>query len=213
MAEPTPETRAARHRLRARRLALSRPERLSAERAIGAQLRRMGIFRRGAHVALYLAMRGEVDLGPQVADARRAGCTLYLPVVTSRRRALMRFAEWKADSALRRNCFGIEEPVASSGAGALPMRLDTVIVPVVGFDRQGHRLGMGAGYYDRALRRRLDGTRPWRRPRLVGVAFACQELEHIRPSWWDVPLDFIVTEGGVIEPNRRPMPDPIEDAS
>jgi 5-formyltetrahydrofolate cyclo-ligase len=80
--------------------------------------------------------------------------------------------------------------------------LDVVVLPLVGFDRRGNRLGMGAGYYDRALRRRLDTTRHWRRPRLVGVAFACQELPAIPVSPWDVPLDLIVTEHGVIVPAR-----------
>jgi 5-formyltetrahydrofolate cyclo-ligase len=80
--------------------------------------------------------------------------------------------------------------------------IDVVVLPVVGFDRRGNRLGMGAGYYDRALRRRQDAARAWRRPLLVGVAFACQELPAIPASPWDVPLDLIVTERGIIAPVR-----------
>jgi len=80
-----------------------------------------------------------------------------------------------------------------------------VLVPVVGFDRRGNRLGMGAGFYDRALRRRLDAGRPWRRPRLVGVAFARQELPGIAASAWDVPLDLIVTELGLVVPEHHPV--------
>ena len=82
--------------------------------------------------------------------------------------------------------------------------LDVVLVPVVGYDRRGNRLGMGAGFYDRALRRRLDARRAWRRPRLVGVAFACQELPGIAASPWDVPLDLIVTEQGIVVPEHCP---------
>jgi 5-formyltetrahydrofolate cyclo-ligase len=75
-------------------------------------------------------------------------------------------------------------------------------MPVLGFDRAGNRLGMGLGFYDRRLRHLARRGRRWRRPRLVGVAFGCQELASIEPSGWDVPLDMIVTENGVITPAR-----------
>ena len=103
------------------------------------------------------------------------------------------------------NAYGIAEPVASATAAISPRNLDAVLMPVVGFDRQGNRLGMGAGYYDRALRHLQGGSRRWRRPRLVGLAFACQEVELIVPSTWDIPLDVVVTERGVIVP-VRPRP-------
>ena len=73
---------------------------------------------------------------------------------------------------------------------------------LVAFDAAGNRLGMGAGYYDRALRRRLERSTPWRRPRLIGVAYACQQVPAIPASPWDVPLDLVVTERGVIVPAR-----------
>jgi 5-formyltetrahydrofolate cyclo-ligase len=65
---------------------------------------------------------------------------------------------------------------------------------------------MGAGFYDRALRMLQDRSRRWRRPRLVGVAFACQELPAIEASSWDVPLDLVVTEQEVIRPVRSLPP-------
>jgi 5-formyltetrahydrofolate cyclo-ligase len=61
---------------------------------------------------------------------------------------------------------------------------------------------MGAGFYDRALRRRLDRSATWRRPRLIGVAYACQQLPLIPASPWDVPLDLVVTDRGVIVPGH-----------
>jgi 5-formyltetrahydrofolate cyclo-ligase len=63
---------------------------------------------------------------------------------------------------------------------------------------------MGAGYYDRALRRRLDRDAAGQRPLLIGVAFACQQLDEIPASPWDVPLDLVVTERDVIVPRPRP---------
>jgi 5-formyltetrahydrofolate cyclo-ligase len=207
MAEASADVREARRRLRRLRTALPRGTRLAAERAILAALERLPLLKRGARVALYLPMRGEVDVRPSIAAAWRRGVRVYVPRIVHRRRGRMVFVAWTPDGPRMRNAFGIEEPAAMkdrrSAAG-----LDTVVLPVVGFDARGHRLGMGAGFYDRALRRRLDATRPWRRPRLVGVAFACQELEAIPVSPWDVRLDLIVTERGVRRPRRVPPGSP-----
>jgi 5-formyltetrahydrofolate cyclo-ligase len=202
MAQPTAEVRATRRRLRDMRLALTAAARSAADRTIRATLEQLGVFRRDAHVALYLPMRGEVDLRPCLGVARRRGTRVYVPRIVSCRRRHMLFAPWTEGSAHRTNAFGIVEP--GSAAGARPaIGLDVVVLPVVGFDRHGNRLGMGAGYYDRALRHRLGRT-GWRRPRLIGVAYACQQLPFIPASPWDVPLDLVVTERGVIVPGRKP---------
>jgi 5-formyltetrahydrofolate cyclo-ligase len=206
MAQSTAEVRAARRRLRRLRLELDADERATAEQAILFWLERLRVFRRGVRVALYLPMPGEVDLRPGLERAWRRGATVFVPRIASRRRGRMSFVRWMPGAAERRNVFGIVEPAGT--VRPTPARqLDVVVVPVVGFDRRGNRLGMGAGFYDRALRRRLDPARPWRRPRLVGVAFACQELEAIPVSPWDVPLDLIVTERGLVVPERRPDPE------
>jgi 5-formyltetrahydrofolate cyclo-ligase len=204
MAQPTAEVRATRRRLRELRLALGPTERAAAERAIRTTLVRLGVFRRGAHVALYVPMRGEVDVRPCLEVARRHGSHVYVPRVVNRRRRQMLFAPWAEGGAHRTNDFGILEP--GSAAGARPViGLDTVVLPLVGFDSSGNRLGMGAGFYDRALNRRLDRGATWRRPRLIGVAYACQQLPVIPASPWDVPLDLVVTERGVIVPGRTPI--------
>ena len=204
MAQPTAEVRALRRRLRELRSTLNPVERAAAERAIRAALGRLGVFRRGAHVALYLPMRGEVDVRPCLEAARRHGTFVYVPRIMSRRRRHMLFAPWTEHASRRTNAFGIVEPGSAAGARAA-VGLDVVVLPLVGFDADGNRLGMGAGYYDRALRRRLDRAAAWRRPRLIGVAFACQQLPAIPASPWDVPLDLVVTERGVIVPGRHPL--------
>jgi len=114
----------------------------------------------------------------------------------------MRFVPLDRGARFRVNCYGIAEPESSPLDQARPLTLDTILLPVVGFDRRGNRLGMGAGYYDRALRHRRDPARRWRRPRLVGLAFACQQTDDIVPSRWDVPLDAVVTEREVIVAGR-----------
>ena len=161
---------------------------------------------------MYLAMPGEVNPQALIAAARRSGCRIYVPRITSRRRGTMEFAPLDPDARLRANSYGIAEPVTGPGSRIKPLCLDTILMPVVGFDRRGNRLGMGAGYYDRALRHRRDAARPWRRPRLVGLAFACQEVATIATSRWDVPLDIVVTEREVILRGRASFPSPWSSA-
>ena len=201
MAQPTAEIRAARRRLRQLRLGLAPAARSAAEQSIRATLARLGVFRRGAHVALYLPMRGEVDLRPCLEAARRRGAHVYVPCIVNHRRRLMRFAPWREDTVPRTNRLGIVEPGNASGARPV-VGLDAIVLPLLGFDARGNRLGMGAGYYDRVSRRRLDRGRAWRRPRLIGVAYACQQLPAIAASPWDVALDMVVTERGVMVPDR-----------
>jgi 5-formyltetrahydrofolate cyclo-ligase len=203
MAQSTPEIRALRRSLRALRLSLPRVERRKAERSICTTLGHLKLLRRGHRVAVYLAMPGEVNLRPTIEAAWRAGCHLFVPRVASRRRGTMYFVPLVTGGRLRLNAYGIGEPVTAASTRVDSRGLDTVLMPVVGFDRHGNRLGMGAGYYDRALRHLRDGSRRWQRPRLVGLAFACQQVERIVPSAWDIPLDLVVTERGVVVPDRQ----------
>jgi 5-formyltetrahydrofolate cyclo-ligase len=163
-------------------------------------------------VAVYLAMPGEVSLAGALSAALDSGAEIFVPQVTNRRQCRMRFARLRRECPLRPNtsAFGIMEPVAGTREWSPPPRLDVILVPMVGFDRDGNRLGMGAGYYDRALRHRRDRSRVWRRPRLVGVAFACQEVAGIEPSPWDVTLDLIITEREIIVPRGMAVAGPQE---
>ena len=197
MTESADADRAARRRLRALRLSMPAAERAAAERAIAARLRRLGLARPGLRVAAYLAMPGEASLATFLAVA--AGARVYLPRISSRRRRTLEFVELAPGAELRRGPYGILEPPAH-GRRARMATLDAVLVPLVAFDRDGHRLGMGAGYYDRALASRRDRNRSYRRPKLVGIAYACQEIESITARAWDVALDAVVTERELIVP-------------
>ncbi|HEX7374508.1 MAG TPA: 5-formyltetrahydrofolate cyclo-ligase [Steroidobacteraceae bacterium] len=204
MVQPSPDLRATRRRLRKLRASLPGDERRMAERAIVRHLNALRVFRPGARVAVYLAMPGEVNLQAGLASAARAGTLLYAPRIISRRRLAMNFLPLEAGQATATNFFGIVEPMSGPSRRLGPLEFDTIVVPLLGFDRRGVRLGMGAGYYDRALRRRLDPSRAFRRPRLVGVAYACQELPSIDAAPWDVPLDYVVTESEVIRCRSLP---------
>ena len=95
----------------------------------------------------------------------------------------------------RTNRLGIMEPEGGRSIGA--RWLDVVFVPLVGFDARGVRLGAGGGYYDRAFEFRRWRT-TWHTPRLIGLAYAFQQLEAIIPAAHDVLLDAVVTEKGVV---------------
>jgi 5-formyltetrahydrofolate cyclo-ligase len=198
MVQPTTDIRATRVHLRRLRRAIPRAERLAAERAIFHHLKQLRVFRPGARVAIYLAMPGEASLAAGLGAAVRAGTRLYAPRITRPRRLEMIFLPYAPGASTSANMLGIAEPRAGAARRLRIAEFDTIVVPLLGFDRRGVRLGMGAGYYDRALRRRLDPTRPWRRPRLVGVAYACQELPSIDAAPWDVPLDYVVTEKEIV---------------
>jgi 5-formyltetrahydrofolate cyclo-ligase len=162
--------------------------------AVAHHIRRILKLRPGMRVAVYAPLPSELDTGPLIQLARQRGCHVYLPRITDPRRRRMQFVE--SSGPMRRNHLGILEPVQLRRISA--RRLDLVFVPLVGFDATGMRLGMGAGYYDRAfafLRRR----RYWIHPRLIGLAYSFQQVPHIEGAVHDVHLNAVVTERGSIK--------------
>lgn len=145
---------------------------------------------RSQRIAAYVACGGEPDLMSMMARLHEIGREICLPVVRDRR---MHFRVWHPDGAMEPNRFGIPEPAA--GAEYEPRALELVLVPLVGFSDDGARLGMGAGFYDRAFEFRRN--RVGRVPRLIGVAHAVQEAPSLPIDDWDVPLDGVITENGL----------------
>jgi 5-formyltetrahydrofolate cyclo-ligase len=186
--------RSLRASLRARRRAVSAAERARAARQVARLADHTLNLRSGRRIGVYAATAEELDTSCLIALALRRGCLVYLPRIDRRPRVrAMRFALLTERRSVNR--FGIAEPEGPQLASA--SLLDVVFLPLVGFDRHGARLGMGAGYYDRAfefLRRRSV----WRAPLLVGIGYASQEVDCIAPAAHDVPLDLVITERGVI---------------
>jgi 5-formyltetrahydrofolate cyclo-ligase len=173
-----------RRRLRAARRAVGAAERAAAARAIDRALAQLGLPRPGTRIAAFLPFDGEIDPSLILRRARALGCRIHVPVVTSLRHRRMRFMPLAADG----------RP-APTGAIA-PRWLDLVLVPLVGFDAEGHRLGMGAALYDRHFAF-LGLRRTWKRPRLLGLAFEVQRVPHLPVEAHDVPLWGVVTERGI----------------
>jgi 5-formyltetrahydrofolate cyclo-ligase len=198
----TQPTRAAvREAMRARRDALPPAARLAAAEALAGHLAELPEMQTDERVAGYWAVRGEVSLHRVVAMARARGQAFHLPVIVEDRGAPLRFARWHTGEPVAANRFGIPEPVCDGAQLLHPRALELVFVPLVAFDRRGHRLGTGAGFYDRSFAFLRDGERP-REPLLVGVGYAFQEVAALADEPWDVPLDFVCTERELIECRR-----------
>ena len=171
--------------LRARRRARSEDERRSAAIAVRDRAVESGWLSVGT-IALYRPNDGEIDPGLIGEAARTAGSSTFYPSIEG---GELHFVEWDGRRPLRRGAFGIEEP--DSTRKIAPEDLGLVIVPLVGFDEQCHRLGMGRGFYDRAFS--FASVARHEGPRLVGLAFDEQCCDRIDPQEWDVVLDAVMT--------------------
>jgi 5-formyltetrahydrofolate cyclo-ligase len=183
-----------RQRLRAARRALTPSQRNAASLRAAAHLLAHPWYRRARHVALYWPIGSETDTTALLAAALRDGKRIALPAIVCRQGRLL-FVRFRGGTGLSHRRHGIPQPrPADSGDRLRTRALDLVLVPLLGFDRNGHRLGSGAGYYDRSFAFRK--SIPHSRPRLVGLAFECQRTRDLKPGGWDVPLDAVVTESG-----------------
>jgi 5-formyltetrahydrofolate cyclo-ligase len=195
-----------RRELRQRRRSLLPSQRANAHRQFARLLLRSQwtshLLRPGRRIAVYFSYGHEADLAHVITLARRRRCTLYLPAITDFRHSRMRFVRYEVDSAMRVNRYGIAEPERRHAEVISPRHLDVVLLPLVGFDARGSRLGSGAGFYDRSLHHLREGRR-WRKPKLIGVGYECQRVACLQPDRWDVPLDGILTERG-LRRIRRP---------
>ena len=177
-----------RRELRARRRAIPAPARIAAAERLAERLSSLPFAPRSGHVAGYWAMDGEIALHVWQLRLPKT-CTYCLPVLHDDGR--LRFAPWRPGDALVSNRHGIPEPDVPESALLTAEAMQFVVAPLVGFDADGHRLGMGGGWYDRSFAfRRTQPAPPW----LVGAAFAAQQVESVMPEAWDMPLDALCSE-------------------
>jgi 5-formyltetrahydrofolate cyclo-ligase len=187
---------ALRRQLRTQRQTLDDDKQFHLSQRAVQQLASHRFFRSAQHIACYLPNDGELDVTPLIDQAWAMGKTIYLPVLSSIHRNHLHFLPYRPDDELVCNRFGIPEPVVRSRRMVDLKRLDLVLLPLVGFDAKGNRLGMGGGFYDRsfAFLRRRKG---WFKPGLLGVAYDFQEVKSFKCNPWDVPLNGVVTETGI----------------
>jgi len=189
---------ALRARLRQQRANLGASQRIAAANDLVASLEQLPEFLVDQRIAGYWAVGGELPLLAAVARLRAREQQYHLPVIGPHN--TLRFAPLRADSVLQPNRYGIPEPECDPAALIAPEQMDLVLLPLLAFNRAGHRLGMGAGYYDRSFAFLRGQARP-ASPMLVGIGYSFQEVEALPVLDHDVPLDFIATERELIDCN------------
>ncbi|MDQ0419025.1 5-formyltetrahydrofolate cyclo-ligase [Peteryoungia aggregata LMG 23059] len=142
----------------------------------------------GAIVSGFLPIRSEADIRPLMARLKARGARLCLPVVIDRETIV--FRELVTGAELVDTGFGTRGP----GPDAAVVDPDLLLVPLSAFDGQGNRIGYGAGHYDRAIARLREKGR---HPRLIGIAFDCQEVAEVPNEAHDVRLEAVLTESGL----------------
>ena len=193
------DKRALRRSLRHQRRALSEHEQRLAAQRLCQRLKTLPEIRRARRLSLYLPVNGEIDPTPLIPWLRQRNVNIYLPVLRPFSANRLWFVAYRPDTPMIKNRFGIWEPDVRFSAqrrNRLPTwALDTLIVPLVGFDANANRMGMGGGFYDRSL---AFMHRPGPSPTLIGVAHACQQVASLPVEPWDVPLQVVVSDQGYV---------------
>ena len=193
-----PSRKQLRRELRRRRRALSPRERNALAHDLSRRVLAHRLFLSADRIACYLANDGEMDLAPLMSRMWSMGKRPYLPILHGPK---LWFLPLTPETRLADNRFGIAEPDGDASARCPVNALNLVLMPLVGFDSKGNRLGMGGGFYDRTfayLRHRNN----WKKPDLIGVAYEFQRLEQLQAQAWDVPLSGVATERGLRLFNR-----------
>lgn len=178
--------KAERTRLYAARQRVSPAERRSGSAQVAVRLNDMLGDLSGTMIAAYWPIRGEINLRPWMVDAAARGARICLPVVVEKDQPV-EFHHWTPDCAMARGIWNIPVP-----ANAVPVVPDVVIVPLLGVDEQGYRLGNGGGYYDRTLARLPADLLT------IGVGQGFARLKTIFPMPWDIPMKRIVLSDGTV---------------
>lgn len=186
------DRRSLRTTLRAARAGLSLLERRHAAERITSLVAQSHWLKPGIRLGLYVSVTEEIDTSPLIALAMHRSAEIFLPRIESHRDRRMTFSP--PGPRRRYNRYGIAEPDTTMRMSASALQI--IFIPLVGFDTRGNRLGMGAGFYDRALAFRRHRTH-WLGPRLIGIAHSCQQVDAIDPTPTDIPLDAVVTERGI----------------
>ena len=184
----TQDRDALRRALRERRRALPAKARIAAAEAVADRILALPFLPASGYLAGYWALDGEIGL--HVLQMRLpAGLSWCLPVLHDD--GVLRFAPWRAGDALVSNRYGIPEPDVHPDSALDAHEMALAVMPLVGSDAAGQRLGMGGGWYDRSFAFRRDQAAPtW----LVGAGFAVQEVPALDTADWDVTPDAICTE-------------------
>jgi 5-formyltetrahydrofolate cyclo-ligase len=159
------------------------------------QVSQTNCFRDAQHIAFYTPVKGEAN--PLPLQSEKSNKSFYLPILSSKNKYHLHFVKIDSNTQYKNNIYAIPEPIYSPQDIILAEQLDLVIMPLVAADKEGHRIGMGGGYYDRSFAFKLNAK--LRYPQLLGFAYNFQLVNKLIAEPWDVPLDFIATDKEFIE--------------
>ncbi len=181
-----------RKHLRRKRRSLSFEQQQQASEQLALNLLKHPDLHRARHIGIYLANDGEIDPHLYIDLARRKGIHFYLPILHPIYPGKLVFSPYFDGIQLSANRFGIPEPPFPRSRRRPAWALDAVLFPLVGFDENGGRLGMGGGFYDRTFA--FSRIRPGMAPKLIGLAHDFQKVRELPIEPWDVPLHGVVTD-------------------
>ena len=178
-----------RQRNRKLRAALDEKQLATAADRLSRRLLALDEYRQAKRIAAYFAVNGEIDLSPVIDHALANGKQVFLPNLD---RQALRFSPYFHGQKMRVNKFRLPEPDVGDDEMLSPDELDLVLAPLVVFDAERNRIGMGGGYYDRSFefRKQADISKPT----LIGVAHEIQKVDKLVPQAWDVRLDMVLTD-------------------
>ena len=159
-----------------------------AEDAIVEQLMFLDIVEQAKNIACYVALDKEVETSLLLDQLEDHAKQVFLPAV---RNDDLFFLPYYGKDCLVTGQYGIKEPVGVEQAASTVEELDVMLLPLVAFDKQCHRLGRGAGYYDKVLAHCFKNNNL---PVLIGLAYEFQKVDELPVDTWDIALDYIITE-------------------
>lgn len=179
-----------RQQIRKKRQALSEDHQVVAQRNVLEKLRKLPEMCCAENIAIYYSSEtdGELRTSEIIKYLWSRHKNVYLPRVVPGCQGIMAFYSYTPYSVLIKNKYGLWEPDPEKERHAEVSDLDIIITPLVAFDKDNHRLGMGGGFYDRIL----AGWKEKQKPLPVGIAHSCQRVERIDVQEWDISLDRVI---------------------
>lgn len=159
--------------------------------AIREKLENLSEFRSSQKIMAYVSTEEEVDTRELIRDCFAKNQTVYIPKVDRNELKIMPVNKWEV---LEPGAYSILEPMLNTGEEADPMDLDLILVPGIAFDKKGHRIGYGGGFYDKVLKK-TPAIR-------VGLCFDEQLVDEIPNEPHDVPMNIVITDSKIYFPNH-----------
>ncbi len=185
--------------LKDKRTSLSKKLQAEKSKNIIETVKKSEAFQNAINIGIYYSVKGEADPADLITEAKKENSNkaFYLPVLSADKQQGLLFGQLTPTTKFKNNRFSIPEPIFEKSDLVTGEQLDLVMVPLLGFDINGNRLGMGGGFYDRCFafkKNKTDTT-----TLLMGFAYDFQQIDKLTPESWDVKLDLVATETQLID--------------